>query len=260
DDGTLGPYTVMRGPSPAGVDPAAPRPTILYGYGGFEVSMKPSYAALRGALWLEEGGVYVVAGMRGGGEYGPAWRRAAVREKRPRAYEDFAAVARELVATGVTTRDQLGATGGSNGGLLMGVMLTRYPELFGALGIAVPLLDMKRYHLLLAGASWMAEYGDPDTADWDDFLGAYSPYQHVAPASERRYPPVLTTPPTRDDRVHPGHARKMTAALEAAGHDVQYYENTEGGHAGAADNSQEARKAVLTYEFFRRRSSCARGR
>ena len=253
DDGTLVPYTVMRGPSPAGVDPAAPRPTILYGYGGFEVSMKPSYAALRGALWLEEGGVYVVAGIRGGGEYGPAWHRAAVREKRPRAYEDFAAVARELVATGVTTRDQLGATGGSNGGLLMGVMLTRYPELFGALGIAVPLLDMKRYHLLLAGASWMAEYGDPDTADWDDFLGAYSPYQHVAPASERRYPPVLMTTSTRDDRVHPGHARKMTAALEAAGHDVQYYENTEGGHAGAADNSQEARKAVLTYEFFRRR-------
>ena len=248
DDGTEVPYTVMRGPGPAG-----PRPTILYGYGGFNVSMRPSYAALRGALWLEEGGTYVVAGIRGGGEYGPSWHRAAVREKRPRAYEDFAAVARALVDTGVTTRDQLGATGGSNGGLLMGVMLTRYPELFGALAIAVPLLDMKRYHLLLAGASWMAEYGDPDSADWDDFLGAYSPYQHVRPASEVRYPPVLMTTSTRDDRVHPGHARKMTAALEAAGHEVEYYENIEGGHAGAADNSQEARKAVLTYEFFRRR-------
>ena len=248
DDGTQVPYTVMRGPGPAG-----PRPTILYGYGGFEVSMRPSYAALRGALWLEEGGVYVVAGIRGGGEYGPAWHRAAVREKRPRAFEDFAAVARALVDTGVTTRDQLGATGGSNGGLLMGVMLTRYPELFGALAIAVPLLDMKRYHLLLAGASWMAEYGDPDSADWDDFLGAYSPYQQVRPVSEVRYPPVLMTTSTRDDRVHPGHARKMTAALEAAGHDVAYYENVEGGHAGAADNSQEARKAVLTYEFFRSR-------
>ena len=248
DDGTEVPYTVMRGPGPDG-----PRPTILYGYGGFEVSMRPSYAALRGALWLEEGGVYVVAGIRGGGEYGPAWHRAAVRERRPRAYEDFAAVARDLVATGVTTRDQLGATGGSNGGLLMGVMLTRYPELFGALAIAVPLLDMKRYHLLLAGASWIAEYGDPDSADWDDFLGAYSPYQHIRPASEVRYPPVLMTTSTRDDRVHPGHARKMTAALEAAGHEVEYYENVEGGHAGAADNSQEARKAVLTYEFFRRR-------
>lgn len=248
DDGTEVPYTVMRGPGPAG-----PRPTILYGYGGFEVSMRPAYAALRGALWLEEGGVYVVAGIRGGGEYGPSWHRAAVREKRPRAFEDFASVARALVEEGVTTRDQLGATGGSNGGLLMGVMLTRYPELFGALAIAVPLLDMKRYHLLLAGASWMAEYGDPDSADWDDFLGAYSPYQHIRPASELRYPPVLMTTSTRDDRVHPGHARKMTAALEDAGHEVQYYENIEGGHAGAADNSQEARKAVLTYEFFRRR-------
>ena len=248
DDGTEVPYTVMRGPGPDG-----PRPTILYGYGGFEVSMRPAYAALRGALWLEEGGVYVVAGIRGGGEYGPSWHRAALREKRPRAYEDFAAVARALVETGVTTRDQLGATGGSNGGLLMGVMLTRYPELFGALAIAVPLLDMKRYHLLLAGASWMAEYGDPDSSDWDDFLGAYSPYQNIRPASEVRYPPVLMTTSTRDDRVHPGHARKMTAALEAAGHEVAYYENVEGGHAGAADNTQEARKAVLTYEFFRRR-------
>lgn len=248
EDGTEVPYTVMRGPGPEG-----PRPTILYGYGGFNVSMRPSYAALRGALWLEEGGVYVVAGIRGGGEYGPSWHQAAVREKRPRAYEDFAAVARALVDTGVTTRDQLGATGGSNGGLLMGVMLTRYPELFGALAIAVPLLDMKRYHLLLAGASWIGEYGDPESADWDDFLGAYSPYQHIRPASEVRYPPVLMTTSTRDDRVHPGHARKMTAALEVAGHEVEYYENIEGGHAGAADNTQEARKAVLTYEFFRRR-------
>ena len=255
DDGTEVPYTVMRGRGPAG-----PRPTILYGYGGFMVSMRPSYAALRGALWLEEGGVYVVAGIRGGGEYGPAWHQAAIREKRPRAYEDFAAVARALVETGVTTRDQLGATGGSNGGLLMGVMLTRYPELFGALAIAVPLLDMKRYHLLLAGASWMAEYGDPDTADWDDFLGAYSPYQHIRPASQVRYPPILMTTSTRDDRVHPGHARKMTAALEVAGHEVEYYENVEGGHAGAADNSQEARKAVLTYEFFRRRLASSSSR
>ena len=255
DDRTEVPYTVMRGRGPAG-----PRPTILYGYGGFMVSMRPSYAALRGALWLEEGGVYVVAGIRGGGEYGPAWHQAAIREKRPRAYEDFAAVARALVETGVTTRDQLGATGGSNGGLLMGVMLTRYPELFGALAIAVPLLDMKRYHLLLAGASWMAEYGDPDTADWDDFLGAYSPYQHIRPASQVSYPPILMTTSTRDDRVHPGHARKMTAALEEAGHEVEYYENVEGGHAGAADNSQEARKAVLTYEFFRRRLASSSSR
>lgn len=253
DDGTPVPYTVLRGPAPADTDPDAPRPTILYGYGGFEIPMRPAYAALRGALWLEEGGVFVIAGIRGGGEYGPSWHAAALREKRPRAYEDFAAVARALVDTGVTTVPQLGAHGGSNGGLLMGVMLTRYPELFGAIAIAVPLLDMRRYHLLLAGASWMAEYGDPDSADWDDFLGAYSPYQHVRPASEVRYPPVLMTTSTRDDRVHPAHARKMTAALEAAGHDVAYYENIEGGHGGAANNAQEARKAVLLYEFFRRR-------
>ena len=248
DDGTRVPYTVMRGPAPEG-----PAPTILYGYGGFEIPMRPSYAALRGALWLERGGTYVVAGIRGGGEYGPEWHAAALREKRPRAYEDFAAVARELVASGVTTVDRLGATGGSNGGLLMGVMLTRYPELFRALAIAVPLLDMRRYHLLLAGASWMAEYGDPDSSDWEDFLGAYSPYQHVRPASEVRYPDVLMTTSTRDDRVHPGHARKTTAALEAAGQPVTYYENVEGGHSGSADNAQAARQAMLTYEFFRLR-------
>ena len=247
DDGTRVPYTVLRGPGPDG-----PRPTILYGYGGFEVAMRPSYAALRGALWLEEGGSYVIAGIRGGGEYGPGWHEAARRERRPRAFEDFAAVARDLVATGVCTTDRLGATGGSNGGLLMGVMLTRYPEAFAALAIAVPLLDMKRYHLLLAGASWVAEYGDPDTADWSDFLADYSPYQNMRPATERRYPPVLMTSSTRDDRVHPGHARKATARLEELGHRVDYYENTEGGHAGAADNAQEARKAVLLYEFFRR--------
>lgn len=248
DDGTRVPYTVMRGPGAEG-----PRPTILYGYGGFEIAMRPTYAALRGALWLERGGTYVVAGIRGGGEFGPGWHEAALRERRPRAFEDFAAVARALVADGVATRDSLGATGGSNGGLLMGVMLTRYPELFAALVIAVPLLDMRRYHLLLAGASWVAEYGDPDGPDWDEFLAAYSPYQNVRPAAERRYPPVLLTSSTRDDRVHPGHARKMTAALEAAGQEVAYFENTEGGHAGAADNAQEALRAVLTYRYFAER-------
>lgn len=244
-DGTQVPYFVMRR-----TDVDGPAPTVLYGYGGFEIAMTPSYAALRGKLWVERGGHYVVAGIRGGGEYGPEWHAAALREKRPRAYEDFAAVARDVVRRGLTTPAQLGAYGGSNGGLLMGVMLTRYPELFGAIGCAVPLLDMRRYNRLLAGASWMAEYGDPDTADWE-FISRYSPYQHVD--SEPTYPPVFLTTSTRDDRVHPGHARKMVAALEAAGQDVMYFENTEGGHAGAADNSQEARKNALLYWFLAKR-------
>ncbi len=190
----------------------------------------------------------MVANIRGGGEYGPAWHDAALREKRPRAYEDFAAVAADLVERGITTREQLGIEGGSNGGLLMGVMLTRYPELFGAIVGNVPLLDMRRYHLLLAGASWMAEYGDPDDpADWA-FLSGYSPYQNVQ--SGRPYPPVLFMTSTRDDRVHPGHARKMVARLRELGYDVAYYENVEGGHGAAADNAQLAFKTALSLEFF----------
>jgi prolyl oligopeptidase len=161
--------------------------------------------------------------------------------------EDFAAVATDLVDRGITTVDQLGARGGSNGGLLMGIMLTQYPGKFGALVCDVPLLDMKRYHLLLAGASWVAEYGDPDTDDWE-FISEYSPYQNIS--ADRHYPPVLMTTSTRDDRVHPGHARKMTAALRAAGHEVWYYENIEGGHAGAADNEQVAFKSALSYSFL----------
>ncbi|EJZ13949.1 prolyl oligopeptidase, partial [Mycolicibacterium fortuitum subsp. fortuitum DSM 46621 = ATCC 6841 = JCM 6387] len=201
-----------------------------------------------GRAWLERGGTYVQANIRGGGEYGPDWHKQAMRENRHLVYEDFAAVAADLVRRGITTVEQLGASGGSNGGLLMGVMLTRYPELFGALVCSVPLLDMKRFHLLLAGASWVAEYGNPDDpADWE-FMSKYSPYQNIS--KDAKYPPILITTSTRDDRVHPGHARKMTAALEAAGHRVLYYENIEGGHGGAADNKQAAFKAALTYEFL----------
>lgn len=164
--------------------------------------------------------------------------------------EDFAAVATDLVDRGITTVAQLGAVGGSNGGLLMGIMLTSYPQLFGALVCQVPLLDMRRYHLLLAGASWVAEYGDPDDpAEWE-FISKYSPYQNIS--ADTVYPPVLITTSTRDDRVHPGHARKMTAALEAAGHRVWYYENIEGGHGGAADNAQAAFKSALSFSFLRR--------
>jgi len=244
-DGTSIPYFVVR---PADGHGSGPGPTLLYGYGGFESSNTPAYGGVLGRLWLARGGTYVLANIRGGGEYGPSWHTQAVRDGRHKVAEDFVAVATDLVDRGTTTTAQLGAQGGSNGGLLMGIMLTRYPEKFGALVCSVPLLDMKRYHLLLAGASWMAEYGDPDNPDDWAFISEYSPYQNIS--AERRYPPVLFTTSTRDDRVHPGHARKMAAALETAGHPVYYYENIEGGHAGAADNEQVAFRAALSYSFL----------
>jgi prolyl oligopeptidase len=245
-DGTKIPYFVV-----GHRHTQAPGPTLLGGYGGFEVSRTPGYDGVLGRLWLSRGGTYVLANIRGGGEYGPTWHTQAMREGRHLVGEDFAAVAADLVERGITTVEQLGAQGGSNGGLLMGIMLTQYPELFGALVCSVPLLDMRRFHLLLAGASWVAEYGNPDDPqDWE-FISKYSPYQNIS--AERRYPPVLITTSTRDDRVHPGHARKMTAALEEAGQPVQYYENIEGGHGGAADNSQAAFRAALIYEFLWRK-------
>jgi prolyl oligopeptidase len=244
DDGTEVPYFVVGKPD------SRPGPTLLGGYGGFEVAQTPGYGGVLGRLWLAHGGTYVLANIRGGGEYGPGWHTQAMRAGRHKVAEDFAAVARDLVVRGITTAAQLGAQGGSNGGLLMGIMLTKYPELFGALVCQVPLLDMKRFHLLLAGASWVAEYGDPDDPEEWAFISEYSPYQNIS--GERRYPPLLMTTSTRDDRVHPGHARKMTAALEAAGHDVAYYENIEGGHAGAADNAQTAFKSALAFSFLQR--------
>lgn len=248
DDGTRVPYFQV-GPAETGSGGAAP--TLLYGYGGFEISLLPSYSGTLGRAWLAQGGVYAVANIRGGGEYGPAWHAAALKGKRHRAYEDFAAVARDLIARGVTTPAHLGVQGRSNGGLLTGNMLARYPELFGAVHIGVPLLDMRRYSHLLAGASWIAEYGDPDDPEQWAFIRTFSPY-HLLEAG-REYPPVLLTTSTRDDRVHPGHARKMTARLRELGADVTYYENVEGGHGGAADNAQAAHMAALAYEFFRQR-------
>ena len=245
DDGTAIPYFVVGHQHDQN-----PAPTLLGGYGGFEVSRTPGYDGVLGRLWLSRGGTYVMANIRGGGEYGPGWHTQAMREGRHKVAEDFAAVARDLVDRGISTVAQLGAQGGSNGGLLMGIMLTKYPELFGALVCQVPLLDMKRFHLLLAGASWVAEYGDPDDPEDWAFISEYSPYQNVS--ADKSYPPVLITTSTRDDRVHPGHARKMTAALEAAGHPVWYYENIEGGHAGAADNAQTAFKSALSYSFLHR--------
>ena len=243
-DGTQVPYFVVSSAD-------GPAPTLLTGYGGFEISLTPSYSGVVGRGWLARGGTYVVANLRGGGEYGPQWHTSATKEHRHFVYEDFAAVAKDLVERGITTPDRLGIEGGSNGGLLMGVMLTRYPELFAAIVAEVPLLDMRRYHELLAGASWMAEYGDPrEQAEWE-YMRPYSPYQNVS--ADAAYPPVLLVTSTRDDRVHPGHARKMAALLAELGHEVSYYENTEGGHGAATDNEQRALKAALEYEFLWRK-------
>ncbi len=244
-DGTRVPYFVVR---PADLAPGGTAPTLLYGYGGFEVSLTPGYSGTLGRAWLSQGGVYVVANIRGGGEYGPAWHQAALQGNRHRAYEDFAAVARDLIDRGLTAPEHLGVEGRSNGGLLAGNMLTGHPELFGAIIVGSPLLDMRRYTELLAGASWIAEYGDPDDPQQWEFIRSFSPYHRIAP--DRDYPPVLFTTSTKDDRVHPGHARKMAAALLAAGKDVTYYENIEGGHGGAATNAQAAHMAALHYRFL----------
>ncbi|MEU9993853.1 prolyl oligopeptidase family serine peptidase [Streptomyces sp. NPDC050848] len=243
-DGTRVPYFVI-GPDRTSTGPG---PTLLYGYGGFEVSLAPGYGSVRGRAWLERGGTYVIANIRGGGEYGPDWHQAALGANRPRAFEDFAAVAADLVARGITTPAMLGAAGGSNGGLLMGAMLTRHPELFGAIVAQVPLLDMTRFHRLLAGASWIAEYGDPDDEADLPHLRALSPYHQLA--ADRGYPPVLLMTSTRDDRVHPGHARKTAARLRELGHPVLLHENTGGGHAGASDNEQVAHNNALMHTFL----------
>ena len=225
-----------------------PLPTLLYGYGGFEIALTPSYLSPLATAWLQAGGVFAIANIRGGGEYGPEWHQAALGPNRQRAYDDFAAVAEHLAATGVTRPQQLGIYGGSNGGLLVGVAFTQRPELFGAAVSAVPLLDMLRYDKLLAGASWTGEYGDPDDPEDRRWLAAYSPYQNAHP--DAAYPPVFLTTSTKDDRVHPGHARKMAARLQAQGHGALYYENTEGGHSAAANLAQLARRDALVATFL----------
>lgn len=245
DDGTRVPYFVVG--DPQALDGKRSAPTLLSGYGGFEVSQTPAYLSLYGRSMLEKGYVYALANIRGGGEFGPTWHQAALKENRHRSYEDFAAVARDLVAAGITTVPQLAAMGASNGGLLIGNMYTRYPELFGALICQVPLLDMKRYSHLLAGASWKAEFGDPDTEDWE-FIKTFSAYHGVDPADI--HPPLLLTTSTRDDRVHPAHARKFMALLESLGKPVHYFESLEGGHAGAADVKQRASMYAMIFTYL----------
>ncbi len=244
-DGTRIPYFVVR---PESVKADGTNPTLLYGYGGFEISLAPSYGAVQGAGWLSKGGVYVLANIRGGGEFGPGWHQAALKENRQRAYDDFIAVAEDLIRRKITSPEHLGIMGGSNGGLLMGAMFTQRPDLFKGVVCAVPLLDMRRYHHLLAGASWMAEYGDPDVPEEWAYISKYSPYQNVS--ADKKYPQVFFYTSTKDDRVHPGHARKMVAKMEGMGHKVYYYENTEGGHAAASTNRQRALTSALTYAYL----------
>jgi prolyl oligopeptidase len=253
-DGERVPYFVV---TPPGFAPNGRNPTLLFAYGGFEVPYPPHYSGIVGSAWLERGGVYVVANIRGGGEFGPRWHQAALLEKRQRAFDDLIAVAEDLIERGITSPRHLGIRGGSNGGLLVGAVMVQRPDLFNAVVSQVPLLDMKRYHLLLAGASWMAEYGNPDDPAHWAFIGRYSPYQNVS--AEAKYPVAFLTTSTRDDRVHPGHARKMVARMLDQGHEVLYYENIEGGHGGAANLKQSAYINALMFSYLLERLAPGKG-
>lgn len=244
-DGTRVPFFLVH---KKGLKLDGKNPTALYGYGGFEVSMTPWYLGNIGKAWVERGGVYVMANIRGGGEFGPAWHRAAILEKKQNSYDDFIAVAESLITDGVTSPRHLGIWGGSNGGLLVGAVMTQRPELFNAVICAVPLLDMLRYHELPAGASWMAEYGNPEDPAMRAVIEKYSPYQNVRAGV--KYPEAFFLTSTKDDRVHPGHARKMVAKMEAQGHKVHYYENTEGGHGGSANLEQRILWASLEFTYL----------
>jgi len=247
-DGTKIPYFIVHKKS---IKLDGTNPTLLYGYGGFEIGLTPWYLSTTGKVWLEKGGVYVVANIRGGGEFGPAWHQSALKENRQRAYDDFISVSEDLIKNNYTSPRHLGIQGGSNGGLLVGAVFVQRPELYNAVLCQVPLLDMLRYQLLLAGASWTAEYGNPDDpADVEatKAIMHYSPYQNVKPKA--KYPRVFFYTSTRDDRVHPGHARKMVARMEEFGHDVLYYENIEGGHSGSADLEQLIQRISMDYSFL----------
>lgn len=244
-DGTLVPYFVVSG---KGMSLSGDNPTALYAYGGFEVSSLPFYSAVIGNAWLKYGGVFVLANIRGGGEFGPQWHQAGLKEKRQNIYDDFHAVAEDLVAKKITSPKHLGIMGGSNGGLLMGVAFTQRPDLYNAVVCQVPLLDMKRYNKLLAGASWMGEYGNPDVAEEWAYIQKYSPYQNLKESV--KYPEVFFYTSTRDDRVHPGHARKMAAKMMSMGLPVFYYENIEGGHGGSSTPEQKARESAMEYSYL----------
>ena len=255
-DGTRIPYFVMGRKA---ILEKGNAPTVQYAYGGFlaatlpvyyEDPSRPQHGALAGKLWVSRGGVLVLANIRGGSEYGPRWHEAGLRENRQKVFDDFIAVSEDLIRTGVTSPARLGAIGRSNGGLLMGVVMNQRPDLYAAMVIGVPLLDMQRYTKLGAGASWVAEYGDPDSKDWS-YMSKWSPYQNMGEKVE--YPPVFYYTSTKDDRVHPGHARKAAAKMRALGRDYFYYENIEGGHGGTANQDQLAYRIALEYTYFARR-------
>ncbi|HAF80317.1 MAG TPA: S9 family peptidase [Brevundimonas sp.] len=247
-DGTMIPYFVVH---KADMPLDGSNPTLLYGYGGFESSLLPGYSATVGKLWLERGGVYVIANTRGGGEFGPRWHEAALQQNRQRAHEDFQAVALDLIARKITSQPKLGIMGGSQGGLFMGAMLTQRPDLINAAVIQVPLFDMLRFHKLLAGASWIGEYGDPEIPEQRAWIQQYSPYQNLR--AGQPYPEVFIHTSTKDDRVHPGHARKAAARLEELGYPVLFYENTDGGHAAGTNLQETARRLALEYTYLSRR-------
>lgn len=244
-DGTTIPYFLVV---PKGFVADGARPTLLYGYGGFESSELPDHSATIGAAWLERGGVYALANIRGGGEFGPRWHQAALKHNRIKSFEDFIAVAEDLIARQVTSPRHLGIMGGSQGGLLVGGTFVMRPDLLNAVVCQVPLLDMQRYHTLLAGASWMAEYGNPDRPEDWEFIRQWSPYQLVR--KDVRYPKVFFWTTTRDDRVHPGHARKMVARMADMGHPVYYFENIEGGHGFGSVSSQKAQTKALEWTYL----------
>ncbi|HWT51627.1 MAG TPA: prolyl oligopeptidase family protein [Caulobacter sp.] len=247
-DGTRIPYFVVR---PKDRKPDGSAPTLLYAYGGFQVSMTPGYSGVMGKLWLERGGTYVVANIRGGGEFGPAWHEAALKANRQKAYDDFFAVSEDLIARKITSPRRLGIMGGSNGGLLMGVALTQRPELYNAIVVQVPLFDMIRYSQIGAGNSWVGEYGDPTIPSERAVIAKYDPYSNLK--AGQRYPEVFIETSTKDDRVHPAHARKAAARLEDLGYSVLYYENVDGGHAASANLAETARRQALEYVYLTRR-------
>jgi prolyl oligopeptidase len=246
-DGTTIPYFLI---SKKDLSPDGRNPTLLYGYGGFRSPQTPAYSGTVGKLWLEKGGAYALANIRGGTEFGPEWHKAALLKNRQKSFDDFIAVAEDLIERKVTSPKHLGIMGGSNGGLLVGVAFTQRPDLLNAVVCQVPLLDMLRYTKLPPGASWIAEYGDPDSADIRPYIEKYSPYQNLKTGV--KYPEVLFITSTADDRVHPGHARKMAARMEALGNKIYFYEETEGGHGASADNLQRAKRLALENAYLLR--------
>ena len=243
-DGTRIPYFLF---TPKGFEADGAHPTIISAYGGFEVSRLPRYSGAYGKAWVARGGVYVIANIRGGGEFGPKWHQAAVKEKHQNNFDDLIGVAEDLIDRKITSPEHLGIIGGSQGGLLVGGSFVQRPDLFNAVVSAVPLFDMKRFNKLLAGASWMAEYGNPDTDDWE-YMKLWSPYQNLKKGED--YPEVFFWTNTRDDRVHPGHARKAVAKMTDLGYKVYYYENIEGGHSSGANQNARAYTGALGYAYF----------